>query len=160
MELINTGSELLLGFTVNTRASYLGRKLADFGLRIARQTTIGDDRPEMAVTVADALQRSDILIITGGLGPTSDDFTREVVADLLGRNLVRDETVARRRLANASSRRGMRDAGTSVGAGARCRWVPGYWRIQTAPRRDMPWKNKGKLIFLFARSAPRIRADV
>jgi nicotinamide-nucleotide amidase len=94
VELINTGSELLLGFTVNTHASYLGRQLADLGLRLSRQTTIADDRPEMRATVAESLGRSDIILITGGLGPTSDDFTRDVVAELLGLKLVHDETIA------------------------------------------------------------------
>ena len=93
IELINTGSELLLGFTVNTHANYLARQLSDRGLRLSRQTTVADDRAEMRAAVATALARCDILLITGGLGPTSDDFTRDVVADLLGRALRRDETV-------------------------------------------------------------------
>jgi len=94
VELINTGSELVLGFTINSHLSYIARQLARIGLRLDRQTTVADDRAEMRATVADALQRSDVLILTGGLGPTADDFTREVVAELLGRELVRDETVA------------------------------------------------------------------
>ena len=93
VELINTGSELLLGFTVNTHANYIARQLSDIGLRLVRQTTVADDRAEMRASVADALSRSDIVIITGGLGPTSDDFTRDVVAELLGREMRRDETV-------------------------------------------------------------------
>ncbi len=93
VELINTGSELLLGFTINTHANYIARKLGEIGLRLVRQTTVADDRTEMRTIVADALSRSDIVLITGGLGPTSDDFTRNVVAELLGRTLYRDETV-------------------------------------------------------------------
>ena len=93
VELINTGSELLLGFTVNTHANYIARQLGDIGLRLVRQTTVADDRAEMRACVADALQRSDIILITGGLGPTSDDFTRDVVAELLGCEMRRDETV-------------------------------------------------------------------
>ena len=94
VELLNTGTELILGYTVNTHLNYIGQKLADIGLRLDRQTTVADDRAEMRAVVADALQRSDILLITGGLGPTSDDFTREVVAELLDRKLVRDDTIA------------------------------------------------------------------
>lgn len=94
VELINTGTELMLGFTVNSHLNYIARKLADIGLRLDRQTTVADDRAEMRVVVADALQRSDILLITGGLGPTSDDFTRDVVAELLGRKLLRDDAIA------------------------------------------------------------------
>ena len=94
IELINTGSELLLGFTVNTHANYIPGKLAERGLRLIRQTTVGDDRAEMRAAVAAALSRSDIILITGGLGPTSDDFTRDVVAELLGRKLIRNDAVA------------------------------------------------------------------
>ncbi len=93
-ELINTGSELMLGFTVNTHLTYIARQLAGIGLRLNRQVTVADDRAEMRAAVEEALTRSDVLIITGGLGPTSDDFTRDVVAEVLGRNLVRDEAVA------------------------------------------------------------------
>jgi nicotinamide-nucleotide amidase len=92
-ELINTGSELLLGFTLNSHLGYIARQLASIGLRLDRQVTVADDRAEMRAAVAEALSRSDVLIITGGLGPTSDDCTRDVVAELLGRKLVRDETV-------------------------------------------------------------------
>ena len=77
IELINTGSELLLGFTVNTHANYIARQLSDRGLRLVRQTTVSDDRAEMRALVAEALVRSEIILITGGLGPTSDDFTRD-----------------------------------------------------------------------------------
>jgi nicotinamide-nucleotide amidase len=94
VELINTGSELTLGFTVNTHLSHIARRLAGIGLRLDRQVTVADDRAEMRAAIEEALQRSDVLIITGGLGPTSDDFTRDVVAELLGRELVRDEGVA------------------------------------------------------------------
>ena len=94
VELVNTGSELLLGFTVNTHLGYIARQLASIGLRLDRQVTVADDRTEMRAAVEEALRRSDILIITGGLGPTSDDFTRDIVAELLDRELVRDESVA------------------------------------------------------------------
>src|SRR5437867_1761295 len=94
IELITTGSELLLGFTANTHATHIARKLGDIGLRLDRQTTVGDHRAEMRAAVAEALERCEVVIVTGGLGPTSDDFTREVVAELLGRPLLRDEAIA------------------------------------------------------------------
>jgi nicotinamide-nucleotide amidase len=94
VELINTGSELMLGFTVNSHLSYIARKLTEVGLRLDRQTAVGDDRAAIRAAIAEALQRTDILLVTGGLGPTSDDFTREVVAELLGRQLVRDDAIA------------------------------------------------------------------
>jgi nicotinamide-nucleotide amidase len=105
VELINTGSELTLGFTVNTHLSYIARQLAGIGLRLDRQVTVADDREEMRNAIEEALQRSDVLIITGGLGPTSDDFTRDVVAELLGRKLVRDEAIAAHIAERISKRR-------------------------------------------------------
>jgi len=105
VELINTGSELLLGFTVNMHLSYIARQLAGIGLRLERQVTVADAREEMRMAVEEALRRSDIIIITGGLGPTSDDFTRDVVAELLGRKLVRDEGVAAHIAERISKRR-------------------------------------------------------
>ena len=94
VEVINTGSELMLGFTVNTHLAYLAGKLAGIGLRIARQITIADNPAEMRAAITESLTRADILIITGGLGPTSDDITRDIVAEVLQRKLIRDETVA------------------------------------------------------------------
>lgn len=94
IELINTGSELLLGFTVNAHLNYIARKLGEIGLRLERQVTVGDARAELHSCIAEALARCDAVIVTGGLGPTADDMTRDVVAELLGRKLVRDETVA------------------------------------------------------------------
>jgi nicotinamide-nucleotide amidase len=94
IELINTGSELLLGFTVNTHLNYVARKLGEIGLRLERQVTVGDARTELRSCVSEALARCDAVLITGGLGPTADDVTRAVVAELLDRKLVRDEAVA------------------------------------------------------------------
>lgn len=107
VELINTGSELMLGFTVNSHLSYIARQLASIGLRVNRQITVADERSEMRVAVEEALGRGDVIIITGGLGPTSDDFTRDVVAELLGRKLVRDEGVANH-IAERVRQRGIR----------------------------------------------------
>jgi len=92
VEVVNTGTELLLGKVDNTHAGYLGRELFKLGLRIARQTTIPDGDDIRAV-LGEAFPRTDVILITGGLGPTSDDLTREVVADLVGRPLHFDESV-------------------------------------------------------------------
>ncbi len=94
IELITTGTELLLGFTVNTHLNYIAQKLADIGLRLDRHTTVGDQRAELRAAISEALARSKVVLVTGGLGPTADDCTREVVAELLGRPLVRDKTIA------------------------------------------------------------------
>jgi nicotinamide-nucleotide amidase len=81
-ELINTGSELLLGNVVNTHLSWLGRELFPIGLRIARQTTVPDGS-DIGDAITDSLARgTKILLVTGGLGPTGDDLTREICADL------------------------------------------------------------------------------
>lgn len=80
IELINTGDELLLGQVLNTHIKYLSDKMFGLGLRIARQVTVGDG-PEIRTVMEEALSRADIVLITGGLGPTTDDVTRDVVAE-------------------------------------------------------------------------------
>ncbi len=93
VEILNTGTELLLGSVTNTHLAYLGQQLFPLGLRIARQTTIPDGAA-IRQGLLDAFVRCDILIVTGGLGPTTDDITREITAELLGIRLVPDEAVA------------------------------------------------------------------
>lgn len=94
IEILNTGTELLLGNTLNTHGGWFGRQLFTMGLRVARQATVpdGDAIREAFVEMVD---RADAVIITGGLGPTSDDLTREIVAETLGVELVRDEQALR-----------------------------------------------------------------
>jgi len=92
LEVINTGSELLLGNTVNTHLSFLGQELFPLGLRIARQITVPDGEA-IREALAESLTRAEILLVTGGLGPTTDDITREITAELLGLPLVEDEAV-------------------------------------------------------------------
>jgi len=79
IEILNTGSELLLGQVTNTHVNYFGRQLARLGLRIARQTTVPDGEP-IRTALGECLGRADIILMTGGLGPTSDDITRDLVA--------------------------------------------------------------------------------
>jgi nicotinamide-nucleotide amidase len=92
VEIINTGTELLFGSVVNTHLAYLGQQLFSLGLRVDRQTTVPDGLA-IADVVREATSRSRLVIITGGLGPTSDDVTREVVAELTGRALRFDESI-------------------------------------------------------------------
>lgn len=92
VEVINTGTELLFGSVVNTHLAYLGQQLFSLGLRVDRQTAIPDGLA-IANVVREAASRSRLIILTGGLGPTSDDVTREVVAGLTGRALNFDEGV-------------------------------------------------------------------
>jgi nicotinamide-nucleotide amidase len=95
IELINTGTELLLGRVLNTHQHWICRRLADHGYVVNRATTVPDAGPEIAAAVQEALGRADLVLTTGGLGPTSDDRTRELVAQLLGRTLHEEpETLA------------------------------------------------------------------
>jgi len=89
LEIINTGSELLLGNTVNTHLSYLGQELFPLGFRVARQVTVPDGE-DIRTALSESLGRAGIILVTGGLGPTTDDVTREITADLLGLPLVED----------------------------------------------------------------------
>jgi nicotinamide-nucleotide amidase len=84
IEVICTGSELLLGDTLNTNLGWLGRELATMGARLARETCVPDDRLVLTEAFATALERSDMVITIGGLGPTRDDLTRSVAASVLG----------------------------------------------------------------------------
>jgi nicotinamide-nucleotide amidase len=93
VELITTGSELLLGATLNTHQQWLGRQLAELGMPVSRQLTVPDSGTAIAEAVADALQRADLIITTGGLGPTSDDRTRDEIARLLGLQMTEDPDV-------------------------------------------------------------------
>lgn len=86
-EIIAIGSELLLGVTVDTNSAYLARSLAAMGLELSSHCTVGDDLDRIVAAIDDALNRVDIVICTGGLGPTLDDLTRDAVARALGRPL-------------------------------------------------------------------------
>jgi len=92
VEIICVGTELLKG-KVNTDNAYLGEKLDSIGLAIDRETTVADDREKIESVLQEALNRSDIIITTGGLGPTFDDLTREVMAKVLKKKLVFDPEV-------------------------------------------------------------------
>jgi nicotinamide-nucleotide amidase len=87
IELITTGSELLLGQVLNTHPGYLSGRLAGYGLELARQTSVPDGREAIREALSEAWGRSDLVILTGGLGPTSDDLTREVVAEFFRREM-------------------------------------------------------------------------
>ncbi len=86
-EIITTGTELLLGEIVDTNAPFIARQLRAIGVNLYYKTTVGDNRERLAYALRQALERSDVVIVTGGLGPTVDDITREAVADATGREL-------------------------------------------------------------------------
>ncbi len=91
LEVLTIGTELLLGLTVDTNAAELGRALAAAGAEITRRTTVADRPEAIRAGVAEALDRTGFVITTGGLGPTRDDMTKTVVADLFDKQLVLDD---------------------------------------------------------------------
>lgn len=90
-ELISVGTELLLGEILNTNAQYLSKGLASLGISVYYQTTVGDNPDRLKDAIFQALSRSDMVVLTGGLGPTADDLTKETVADFFNLRLVRDK---------------------------------------------------------------------
>ena len=90
VEIISVGTELLLGNILNTNAQFLGEKCALLGLSMYNQTVVGDNRERLGDAVVTALGRSDIVILTGGLGPTEDDLTKETCAKAMGMELAED----------------------------------------------------------------------
>jgi nicotinamide-nucleotide amidase len=122
-EVINTGSELLLGLVTNTHLGYLAGELAPCGITVARQVCVPDG-PPIREALAAALDRADVVFTTGGLGPTTDDITREAAAELFGLPLLPDEEIlsgirerfARRGLpmADRVARQAMVPVGTEV----------------------------------------------
>lgn len=92
VELVTTGNELLNGRTINRHANVLGEQLSRLGLSLSRDTTVPDKIDVVADCVSAALNRADIVLVTGGLGPTSDDITREALSAVLNRKIVLDRT--------------------------------------------------------------------
>ncbi|MFN3367448.1 MAG: molybdopterin-binding protein, partial [Exiguobacterium mexicanum] len=90
-EIIAVGSELLLGEITNTNARYLSEQLSKYGLSVLYHVVVGDNRERLKATLEEAKARSEFVIVTGGLGPTADDITKTMLADVLDRPLVRDE---------------------------------------------------------------------
>ena len=95
VEIVTTGTELLLGEIVDTNAAHIARQLREVGVNLFYKTTVGDNQARLAEVLQHGLIRSDVIIVTGGLGPTVDDITREAVAEATGLSLeLHDELVA------------------------------------------------------------------
>lgn len=92
VELISVGTEILLGNIVNTNAAYLAERLAGLGMSVYYQTTVGDNPERLRETLQMAKKRSDVVILSGGLGPTQDDLTKETAAKVCGKKLYEDST--------------------------------------------------------------------
>lgn len=116
VELINTGSELMLGRVLNTHQQWLCRRLADLGYVVTRQVAVADTGHDIEVATREALARADLVITTGGLGPTSDDITRDLIAKLLGRKLHEDPAIVQHIEQSFTSRKRPMPASTRVQA--------------------------------------------
>ncbi len=92
-EIITIGDELLIGQTVDTNSAWIGRQLNMHGIKVNRITSISDNREEIISTLGEVLGRTSLVLITGGLGPTSDDITKETLAEFFGAKLVTDPDV-------------------------------------------------------------------
>ncbi|HEX8337651.1 MAG TPA: competence/damage-inducible protein A, partial [Pyrinomonadaceae bacterium] len=92
-EIIAVGSELLTPFRTDTNSLWLTERLNTVGVEVRLKTIVGDDDARLEETIRDAVKRSGIVVLTGGLGPTEDDITRKIAARALGRRLLLDEKV-------------------------------------------------------------------
>ncbi|HMM68931.1 MAG TPA: competence/damage-inducible protein A [Gudongella oleilytica] len=92
-EIIAVGTEITLGSIVNTNAVYLSKRLSEMGLEVCYHTSVDDDPVRLSGVFSIAVDRSDLIILTGGLGPTEDDLTKETIARVLGRSMISDISV-------------------------------------------------------------------
>lgn len=103
VELINIGDELLIGQTINTNASWLGKFFAERGVRISKTIVITDERDDILDQMDVSIKRSDVVIITGGLGPTKDDITKKTLAEYFNCGMVMNQEMLERNIAYFSS---------------------------------------------------------
>ncbi len=92
-EILCVGTEILLGDIINTDGAFLARELASLGISVYRQSVVGDNPARLKAALATAAERCDLIITSGGLGPTYDDLTKETVAEFFGKRLVRNEEI-------------------------------------------------------------------
>ena len=93
VEIITIGDEILIGQTVDTNSAWMGTELNLMGIRINRITSVSDNKDEIISSLDEALSRAEVVLITGGLGPTSDDITKDTLAGYFGGKLVMDNSV-------------------------------------------------------------------
>jgi nicotinamide-nucleotide amidase len=135
-EIIAVGSELLTPDRIDTNSLFLTAELNKLGIEVIRKTVVGDSRRDIREAFSQALERAEVVVSTGGLGPTEDDLTREVVADLLGRKLESNVDVLRgiqerfarigRKMADVNARQAMVPEGATVLENSRGT-APGLW---------------------------------
>lgn len=105
-ELISVGTEILLGDILNTDAQFLSIELAKLGISVIHQSTVGDNRERLLEQLSEAAKRSDIIILSGGLGPTPDDLTKEVCCEFFGKEMLLHEPTVEK-IRNYFSAKGM-----------------------------------------------------
>ncbi|MBW7884592.1 MAG: competence/damage-inducible protein A, partial [Caldilineaceae bacterium] len=94
-EIVTTGTEILLGDIVDTNAAWIAQQLREAGINLYYKTTVGDNEPRLRGVIEQGMARSDAIIVTGGLGPTVDDITRQAIANATGRPLVLHDAALR-----------------------------------------------------------------
>lgn len=161
IELISIGDELLSGRTLNRHAQTLGTALAQIGLTLGRDTTIPDESPVIQSAVKEAFERVDIVVVSGGLGPTVDDITRDALAQMFKRKLVvspealdaikKRYAAIGRVVAPASERMALILEGAdplinSAGAAVAQQVVPNNGKTRQAP--SGPGSDSGKTLFV------------
>ena len=92
-EIITIGDEILIGQIVDTNSAWLGRRLGELGIRVFRITSVSDSADEIAASIDSAMNRSQLVLVTGGLGPTKDDITKHTLAKLFGSHLIENADV-------------------------------------------------------------------
>ena len=145
-EVIAVGSEMLGSTRIDTNSLYVADRLSDLGIELRAKAVVGDDRGDLASIFRQSLERADLVILTGGLGPTDDDLTREVVAEVLGRPMHQDEAIVRA-LHERFARRSLQMPATNL----RQAQVPEGGRVLANPRGSAPGlllEQGGKLIAL------------
>jgi nicotinamide-nucleotide amidase len=148
VEILNTGTELLFGSVINTHLAFLAQQLFPIGLRVERQLTIPDG-DSIRDAIIESATRCDVILVTGGLGPTSDDITREIVAELTGRPLQYDDSILQR-ISERFKVRGLKMTDRT----ARQAYVPEGAAVLpndhgTAPGLHIPARNGIPHLFLF-----------
>ncbi len=157
--IVSVGDELLWGETVDTNAAWLGRMLAARGIPVVRRWTVGDEESEIREALRAALESAELVLVTGGLGPTPDDRTKEAVASHLGRSIVPDEAArvqveARFRAAGLDEVPPLSTGQSEIPEGARVLRNP----EGTAP--GLLLVDEGRLVALFPGVPSELRAIV
>jgi nicotinamide-nucleotide amidase len=151
-EIIAVGSELLSSTRLDTNSLYLTERLNGIGIEVRAKVVVGDDRADLAAVFSDALERADLVVLTGGLGPTSDDLTRETVSEVLGRPLAEDG-----RLAAAIERRFAARGLRMPSINRKQALVPEGARVLDNPNGTAPgiWIEHGTRVVLLLPGPPR-----